>query len=104
MRHRKIAQASIIAAAVALGGCATGPITAFDTGGSKADGTVVMAARVGPFQSPEAVDWRAAESVARHRCAAWGYGNASAFSGISQRCLDSDCMNRELSRTFQCLD
>ena len=102
MPYREIGAVSFIVTAIALGGCT--PVQVVDVGGSKADATVIMGAHVGPFQSPDSIDWTAAESVARQRCMAWGYKTASAFTGIRSQCLDRDCMNRELSRTFQCLD
>lgn len=94
---------------IALSGCA---VTAVDLGGSKSDGTVIVGANVGEFES---VDWSGTQARAKRRCIAWGYRDADAFEGIRTRCVahagfvsgsygTSGCAEWEVSRTFQCID
>ena len=84
---------------VALAGCAS--VIPMDLDGSKADGVVMVGAKVGIFDT---IDWEGAEAIAVERCAAWGYSDARAFSGMRERCLDSDCFEKEITRTYQCVD
>ena len=47
--------------------------------------------------------------ASRKRCMAWGYRDAEAFEGIRERCIEpfgwvSGCAEKEVSRTYQCLD
>ena len=94
---------------IALSGCA---VTAVDLGGSKSDGTVIVGANVGEFES---VDWSGTQARAKRRCIAWGYRDADAFEGIRTRCVahagfvsgfygTSGCAEWEVSRTFQCIE
>ncbi len=96
MRHL-VAVAAFLA--LAITGCA--PVTPVDIGGSKADGTVTTGATVGIFDT---VNWEGADEMALYRCRQWGYSHAEPFTGIRERCLDSYCETKELSRTYQCID
>ena len=90
-----------IAVCTLLSACAAELVDPFDISGSKAGGTVVMGATVGLFQK---VDWSGAATTATQRCAAWGYSGSQAFSGIRVRCIDSDCLEKEVTRVYQCLE
>ena len=93
-----------LVSAAAVYGCAS-TVTPFDIGGSKADGTIIIGANLGLFNAIESVDWTAAAAMARQRCAAWGYkGGAQGFTGYRSQCVDADCFQKEISRTYQCLD
>ena len=74
-------------------------------GGSKGDGTVILGANVGEF---DRVNWDGAQLKAKKRCTAWGYRDTEAFEGIRERCITpggwSGCAEKEVSRTYQCLD
>ena len=91
-------------AAVSLSGCGVAK-TPLDLGGSKGDGTIIIGANVGEFDH---VNWDGAQEKARKRCAAWGYRGTEAFEGIRERCIThggwSGCAEKEVSRTYQCLD
>ena len=90
--------------AVSLSGCGVAK-TPLDLGGSKGDGTVIIGANVGEF---DRVNWDGAHAKARKRCMAWGYSGTEAFEGIRERCITpgglSGCAEKEMSRTYQCLD
>ena len=95
-----------VVALVALTGCQKTMIAPFDIGGSKADGTVIIGGTPTEF---EEVDWNGADELAVKRCAAWGYSNAEGFAGIREQCTRyggvlSSCAQREVTRTYQCLD
>ena len=109
----------MIAAAVALGisGCSTAPVIPIDTGGSRADGIVVMVAPVGPFDIAEtmSVDWEVGQLDALRVCRLWGYSGVEAFSGITVECLETSCVSygyssscscsrEQVTRNYQCFD
>ena len=92
-------------AAISLSGCGVAK-TPLDLSGSKGDGTVIIGANVGEF---DRVNWDGAQAKATKRCMAWGYRDAEAFEGIRERCIEpygwvSGCAEKEVSRTYQCLD
>ena len=66
------------------------------------EGLVARSGRVGAGveNARPIVDWK--------RCTAWGYRDTEAFEGIRERCITpggwSGCAEKEVSRTYQCLD
>ena len=86
-------------------GCVGTTQVPFDLAGSKADGTIVMGVNVSEFDE---VDWESAAGTALERCRAWGFSSVKAFSGVRERCIVtggwSGCEQKEISRTYQCLD
>ena len=72
-----------VIAAVATG-CATKK-DFYATGGSRADGTVDMAYDFRPFETP-VVSQQQAQSIAKSKCAVWGYRDAESFGGMTQNC------------------
>ena len=91
-------------AAASLSGCGATK-TPLDFGGSKGDGTVIIGANVGEF---DRVNWDGAQAKAMKRCTAWGFRGTEASDGIRERCITpggwSGCAEKEVSRTYQCLD
>ncbi len=90
--------------AILISGCGVTKVP-FDLGGSKADAVVIVGVNVGEF---DRVDWDGAQAKAKKRCMAWGYRGTEAFEGSRERCITlggwSGCAEKEVSRTFQCLD
>lgn len=88
-----------------LSSCETVPITGVPTGGSRADGTVILSYEHGVFQN---VELQANETtrIAANRCQAWGYNNASSFGGGIRTCTsqgnDGTCYRFRVDITYQC--
>lgn len=97
---------TILACALVFGGC-TINVTPVATGGSKADGTVVMSYEVGDMQTAK-VDWTSAAQSAAQRCGAWGYSSAEAFGGETRTCQISGgfggCSRWIVSMSYQCTE
>ena len=95
-----------LATLVLLTGCATQKILT-PTGGSKADGTVVLSYEYGMFEQP-IVDHVAAQALAKKRCAAWRYKNAEAFGSGTSDCLAyngyGNCVRQRVNVIYQCTD
>jgi len=89
---------------VLLTGCATQKILT-PTGGSKADGTVVLSYEYGMFEQP-VVDYDAAQALAKQKCAAWKYKDAEAFGVGESECTayDGGCLAWRVNVTYQCTD
>ena len=100
-RHVMLAAAAL----VSLTGCQGNVVTPFDISGSKADGTVVIGGTLLEF---DRMEWGNADGIAAERCAVWGYSGAKPFSGIRSQCMNPlgwfGCAEREVTRTYQCLD
>ena len=79
--------------------------TPLGIGGSKGDGTVILGVNVDEF---DRMNWDGAQAKATKRCKAWGYSGAEPFEGFRERCITpggwSGCAEKEVSRTYQCLD
>lgn len=91
------------AAILALAACATAK-TYTATGGSRSDGTVRLSYEVGMLEVPT-VDEAQGLSVARQRCATWGYSGAEAFGGTTSQCTSmgsSGCMTTLVTKEYQC--
>lgn len=89
---------------LALSACATN-ITPLATGGSRADGNVVVSYQYGMFQQP-VIDWASADASAKARCKAWGYHKAERFEGQQSTCLErngyGNCLQQQVNVTYQC--
>lgn len=91
---------------LAVSGCATSVAKELvATGGSRADGTVQLSFEHAAYEQPK-VDFARGIETARSRCAAWGYGNAEQFGGVSRQCQFSNnygCMRWHSTVTYQCI-
>jgi hypothetical protein len=95
----------VSAALVSLvAGCATVKVPQA-TGGSRSDGVVDLSYEYGMFEKPQ-VDWGQAASVARERCAAWGYTDAQPFGGAKSECQAfngyGNCVRQLVTVSYQC--
>lgn len=94
-----------VALCLVLGACTTN-VTPLATGGSRADGTVVVSYQYGMFEQP-VVDWSKATNSAIARCKAWGYRKATPFEGAENKCLAfngyGNCVQTQVNTTFQCV-
>ncbi|ODA67638.1 hypothetical protein A7A08_01673 [Methyloligella halotolerans] len=93
----------LIAITFGLAGCATHPELAA-TGGSRADGTVVLSYSYPALLVPK-VEPGEGLDLARQRCQAWGYPDASAFGGQKKTCQDGNmygCQVFNVDLTYQC--
>ncbi len=100
---KKIALIVASAALLTLAACATAK-TYTATGGSRSDGTVKLSYEVGMFEQP-VVDEAQGLSVARQRCATWGYTGAEAFGGTTSQCTymtSSGCGTALITKEYQC--
>lgn len=92
-----------LGALLLLAACATAK-TWTATGGSRADGTVALSYEYGLFESP-VTDDAAGLTLARQRCAVWGYSGAEAFGGVTTQCNamgSSGCIRTLVTKQFQC--
>ena len=91
---------------VGLSGCATTKEWAA-TGGSRADGVVVLAYDHNNFEMPT-VDEQQGLALAVTRCKSWGYEGAEAFGGVSKKCtspvygLYGGCNYWQVTKQYQC--
>ncbi len=93
-----------LALCLILGACAKN-VTPVATGGSRADGTVVVSYQYGMFEQP-VVDYTSAAASAKKRCKAWGYRNAEPFDGSQSSCAQfagGDCVQTQVNTTYQCV-
>jgi hypothetical protein len=89
--------------ASALTGCAT-PVTPTVSGGSRADGVVVLTGDYGLWKKGE-IDWQEALVDARATCNGWGYRDAKAFGRYQWQCTSETpvgCANTRVTLRFQC--
>ena len=92
-----------VTAALLAVGCAT--VVPFDVDGSRADGTIVMAAETGTLGS---VDWEAGTKAARQKCLAWGYEGVEPFGGYRSEVVDEATLlgpqkKVRYERIYQCV-
>lgn len=93
----------LIAASTTLAGCAT-PVVPTVSGGSRADGVVVLTGDYGLWKKGE-IDWREALVDAKAACQGWGYRDAKAFDRYQWRCTSDTpigCANTQVTLRFQC--
>ena len=101
----------LAAAAVLVAGCIqVVSVIPAATGGSKADGNVVMSYEFSAA-IPVQPDWNSATGEALRRCQAWGYTRVEPFAGETTTCNQygtgfaaSTCLQGVVSRTYQCFD
>ncbi|MGE0151498.1 MAG: YecR family lipoprotein [Reyranellaceae bacterium] len=91
-------------AAAMLAGC-TVQKELVPMGGSRADGTVVLAYEIGAYATAQ-VDYAAGHEAARRTCAGWGYAGAEPFGGSTERCVAvngyGQCLRWRISVPYQC--
>jgi hypothetical protein len=93
----------LTAAVCVIAGCATTK-TMQAIGGSRSDGIVKLAYEFGMFQKPR-VDMAAAQTVAKQRCAVWGYKDAEPFGGQVSQCQATGqygCVRTMVTVEYQC--
>lgn len=94
----------IVAALLALGGCATTKQWVA-TGGSRSDGTIKLSFEYNMFEKPQ-LDNQQGLALAIHKCSAWGYSGAEAFGGSESKCEQMNgygsCIAWMVTATFQC--
>ena len=80
--------------------------TMVPTGGSRADGTVIMSYELTEFQRAKFTPGQGYED-AKKRCEAWGYTDTEAFGGTTKTCSRTaafgSCNKWRYDMTFQCL-
>lgn len=85
-------------------GCAyRGPANWAATGGSKADGTVLMWHKMDQAQYSD----QQCLAEALRRCQSWGYGKAEPFGATVTKCNLANafgCLDGDITRNYQCLD
>ena len=90
--------------AIVFTGCAVVKVPQA-TGGSKSDGVIEMSFDYGLFEKPQ-VDWNQALVTAKHRCEAWGYQEAEAFGGATNKCeaynAYGNCVHVLVTMKYQC--
>lgn len=99
------ALAAAVSACLLMSGCVVQK-TLMPTGGSKADGTVELSFMMGGGEVPQ-IDWEQGRQAAVARCAAWGYQDAQAFGGYTQKCSYAGgwgCYEYIVSVQYQCTD
>jgi hypothetical protein len=102
---RKLSVALAIVLSATLAGCATNK-DFYAKGGSRADGVVDMAYDFQQFETP-VVRVEQAQSIAKSKCAMWGYTDAEAFGGKTQHCNQMNgygtCIAGQMVVQYQCL-
>ncbi|HAT1683676.1 TPA: hypothetical protein I8Y21_004431 [Klebsiella oxytoca] len=86
-----------------LSGCAVTDLSA--TGGSRADGTIVMSAEYGELDYLD-INKNKALAAATKRCQSWGYNSAQSFDTGISKCSDFSgfgCTRYIYSLTYQCI-
>ena len=92
---------------LALASCAQQLLPLRTVGGSKADGTIVMAIEYGLFDNVK-VDVAETQKKAIQTCKNWGYSNVRFFDEGYKRCLQPDpnlgCVRWREEYQAQCID
>lgn len=100
----KLAFTALVVIMVGLGGCATTKEWAA-TGGSRADGTVMLAYEHSNFEMPT-VNEEQGLALAVTRCKSWGYEGAEAFGGTTKKCTSpaygGGCNFWQVTKQYQC--
>ncbi|MGG5965176.1 YecR family lipoprotein [Salmonella enterica] len=87
-----------------LSGCAVSELSS--TGGSRADGTIVMSVEYGGFDYLDINQDKALNSAIR-RCQSWGYRTAQPFDAGFSKCSDFSgfgCTRYIYSISYQCIE
>lgn len=105
MHPKSLKNLLAISMLLAVAGCSTQKnFEAID--GSRGDGTIEMAYEYQQFEKP-VVSMEQARSAAKARCKAWGYNDAEAFGGKSNKCYQRDafgsCLAGQVVVKYQCL-
>jgi len=93
----------LLLAVLAVSGCTTYKVWTY-YGSEQADGTVQLAYEYRKFENPQ-VDERAGLSIARERCADFGF-NSAARNGEDRKCIDgtdAHCSKWRVIREFRCV-
>lgn len=93
----------VLFVSLVLSGCTVSELSS--TGGSRADGTIVMSVEYGEFDHLDINKEKALASATR-RCQSWGYNAAQPFdAGLSQCSVSSGfgCSRYIYSLTYQCI-
>jgi len=102
--RRVAVPAAMMLAAAMLAGC-TVQKDLVPVGGSRSDGTVILAYEVGLYEKAQ-LDHAAGHAAARKTCAGWGYSGAEPFGGATDRCISRNgygqCMAWRVSIPYQC--
>lgn len=92
---------------IGLVGCATTKEWSA-TGGSRADGTVVLSYEQGGFEQP-ILNESQGLALAAARCKNWGFTGAEAFGGVTRICIEhtsglftSSCVTWKVDKKYQC--
>ena len=103
-RKSVTALAAMILAGTVLTGC-TVQKDLVPVGGSRSDGTVILAYEVGLYEKAQ-LDHAAGHAAARKTCAGWGYSGAEPFGGATDRCISRNgygqCMAWRVNIPYQC--
>ncbi|EBW7149657.1 YecR family lipoprotein [Citrobacter braakii] len=89
-----------------LSGCISTVTDLSASGGSRADGTVVMSTEYGEFDSIDINKEKALASATR-RCQSWGYRTAQPFDAGFSKCSDFSgfsCTRYIYSISYQCIE
>ncbi len=93
--------------AIALAGCATNKEWSA-TGGSRADGIVVLSYEQGGYEQP-ILNENQGLALAAARCKRWGYIDAEAFGSSTRICIEhtsglftSSCVTWKVDKKYQC--
>ncbi|EHN5173279.1 hypothetical protein KI912_003135 [Salmonella enterica] len=96
----------ILSVPLLLSGCISTVTELSASGGSRADGTVVMSTEYGEFDSIDINKEKALVSATR-RCQSWGYRTAQPFDAGFSKCSDFSgfgCTRYIYSISYQCIE
>lgn len=78
------------------------------TGGSRADGAIVLSYEQGGYEQP-ILDENQGLALAVARCKRWGFSDAEAFGGSTRTCIErtsglftSSCVTWKVDKKYQC--
>jgi hypothetical protein len=102
---RRLCTCFLLLVITALVGCSV-KRDFYATGGSRADGVVDMAYDYRSLENP-VIDPKQAYSIARSKCALWGYADTEPFGGKIQACTlrsgFGECAAWQVTIKYQCL-
>jgi hypothetical protein len=103
MRFKHFAVILFVLSIAFLSGCATQKHWTA-TGGSRSDGIIKLSYEYGLFEKPD-ITLSQGSSLAKNRCASWGYNNAEAFGGTIKQCTSYGsygCERWLVTAEYQC--